>query len=47
MSLQGQSVRFSPVLLPESAQVRSQRTYDKTIYKPAVSTMAAARPRAW
>ena len=45
VSLQGQSVRFSPVLLPESAQVRLQRTYDKTIYKPAVSTMAAARPK--
>ena len=45
VSLQGQSVRFSPVLLPESAQVRLQRTYDKTIYKPAVSTMAAGRPK--
>ncbi len=45
VSLQGQSVRFSPVLLPESAQVRLQRTYDKAIYKPAVSTMAAARPK--
>ncbi|MGI8665618.1 MAG: TRCF domain-containing protein, partial [Jatrophihabitans sp.] len=45
VSLQGQSVRFSPVLLPESAQVRLQRTYDRTIYKAAVSTMAAARPK--
>lgn len=45
VSLQGQSVRFSPVLLPESAQVRLQRTYDKTLYKAAVSTMAAARPK--
>jgi transcription-repair coupling factor (superfamily II helicase) len=45
VSLQGQSVRFSPVLLPESAQVRLQRSYDKAIYKPAVSTMAAARPK--
>jgi transcription-repair coupling factor (superfamily II helicase) len=45
VSLQGQSVRFSPVLLPESAQVRLQRTYEKTVYKPAVSTMAAARPK--
>ena len=45
VSLQGQSVRFSPVLLPESAQVRLQRTYDKAVYKPAVSTMAAARPK--
>jgi transcription-repair coupling factor (superfamily II helicase) len=45
VSLQGQSVRFSPVLLPESAQVRLQRTYDKTLYKAAVSTMAAGRPK--
>jgi transcription-repair coupling factor (superfamily II helicase) len=45
VSLQGQSVRFSPVLLPESAQIRLQRTYDKTVYKAAVSTMAVSRPK--
>jgi transcription-repair coupling factor (superfamily II helicase) len=45
VSLQGQSVRFTPVLLPESAQLRLERLYDKTLYKPAVSTMAAARPK--
>jgi transcription-repair coupling factor (superfamily II helicase) len=45
VSLQGQSVRFSPVLLPESAQVRLQRSYDKAVYKPVVSTMAVARPK--
>jgi transcription-repair coupling factor (superfamily II helicase) len=45
VSLQGQSVRFSPVQLPESAQLRLERLYDKTLYKPAVSTMAAARPK--
>jgi transcription-repair coupling factor (superfamily II helicase) len=45
VSLQGQSVRFSPALLPESAQIRLDRMYDKTLYKPAVSTMAAARPK--
>ena len=45
VSLQGQSVRFSPVLLPESAQIRLQRSYDKTVYKAAVSTMAAGRPK--
>ncbi|HEU5268347.1 MAG TPA: transcription-repair coupling factor [Jatrophihabitans sp.] len=45
VSLQGNSVRFSPVLLPESAQLRLQRLYDKTAYKPAVSTMSAARPK--
>jgi transcription-repair coupling factor (superfamily II helicase) len=45
VSLQGNSIRFSPVLLPESAQLRLQRLYDKTAYKPAVSTMAAGRPK--
>jgi transcription-repair coupling factor (superfamily II helicase) len=45
VSLQGQSVRFSPAMLPESAQVRLQRMYEKTVYKPAVATMAAARPK--
>ncbi|HTZ45495.1 MAG TPA: transcription-repair coupling factor [Jatrophihabitans sp.] len=45
VSLQGQSVRFSPVMLPESAQIRLQRMYDKTLYKAPVSTMAAARPK--
>jgi transcription-repair coupling factor (superfamily II helicase) len=45
VSLQGQSVRFSPVMLPESAQVRLQRMYEKTIYKAPLSTMAAGRPK--
>jgi transcription-repair coupling factor (superfamily II helicase) len=45
VSLQGNSVRFSPVLLPESAQLRLQRMYDKTAYKPTVSTVSAGRPR--
>jgi transcription-repair coupling factor (superfamily II helicase) len=45
VSLQGQSIRFSPVTLPESAQIRFQRHYDKTLYKAAVSTISAARPK--
>ncbi|CAN5427066.1 transcription-repair coupling factor [soil metagenome] len=45
VSLQGQSVRFSPVQLPESAQIRLQRMYDKSLYKAPVSTMAAGRPK--
>jgi transcription-repair coupling factor (superfamily II helicase) len=45
VSLQGQSVRFSPVLLPESAQIRLQRMYDKPIYKAPVQTMAVQRPK--
>jgi transcription-repair coupling factor (superfamily II helicase) len=45
VSLQGQSVRFSPSLLPESAQIRLQRMYEKSIYKAAVQTMAVQRPK--
>ncbi|MGX7678054.1 transcription-repair coupling factor [Jatrophihabitans sp. DSM 45814] len=45
VSLQGQSVRFSPVQLPESAQIRLQRMFEKTLYKAPVSTMAATRPK--
>ena len=45
VSMQGTSIRFSPVMLPESAQIRLQRTYDKTLYKPAVQTMAVPRPK--
>ena len=45
ISLQGQSVRFSPVVLPESALVRLDRLYPKSLYKPTVSTMAVPRPK--
>ena len=45
VSLQGQSVRFSPVTLPESALVRLNRLYPKSLYKPTVSTMAIPRPK--
>jgi transcription-repair coupling factor (superfamily II helicase) len=45
VSLQGQSVRFSPALLPESAQIRLQRLYERPLYKPAVKTMAVQRPK--
>jgi transcription-repair coupling factor (superfamily II helicase) len=45
VSLQGQSVRLSPALLPESAQIRLQRLYEKPIYKPALKTMAVQRPK--
>jgi transcription-repair coupling factor (superfamily II helicase) len=45
VSLQGQSIRFTPVLLPESAQLRLERLYEKTHYKAAVSTMSAGRPQ--
>jgi transcription-repair coupling factor (superfamily II helicase) len=45
VSLQGNTVRFSPVELAESAQVRIQRLYDHAHYKPAVSTLSVPRPK--
>ena len=45
ISLQGQSVRFSPAVLPESALVRLNRLYPKSLYKSTVSTMAVPRPK--
>jgi transcription-repair coupling factor (superfamily II helicase) len=45
VSLQGNLVRFSPVDLAESAQLRLQRLYDKSHYKPAVDTMSVPRPK--
>jgi transcription-repair coupling factor (superfamily II helicase) len=45
VSLQGNLVRFSPVDLPESAQLRLRRLYDRSHYKPAVSTMSVPRPK--
>jgi transcription-repair coupling factor (superfamily II helicase) len=45
VSLQGNLVRFSPVDLPESAQLRLQRLYDKSHYKPTVGTMSVPRPK--
>ncbi|MCW2494837.1 transcription-repair coupling factor [Jatrophihabitans sp.] len=45
VSLQGNLVRFTPVELPESGQLRLQRLYDKAQYKQAVSTMVVPRPK--
>jgi transcription-repair coupling factor (superfamily II helicase) len=45
VSLQGSSVRFTPLELPESAQLRLTRLYDKAHYKPAVSTATVPRPK--
>jgi transcription-repair coupling factor (superfamily II helicase) len=44
VSLQGSSVRFSPIDLPESAQIRLRRRYDKSHYKQAAGTVAVPRP---
>ena len=45
VSLQGNSVRFTPLELAESAQLRLQRLYDKSHYKQTVSTMSVPRPK--
>ena len=42
--LQGAQVRFHPVELPESAQMRLSRLYPRTIIKPAVRTIMVPRP---
>ena len=45
ISLQGGSIRFSPMTLPESAQLRLRRLYDRSLYKQAVSTLSVPRPK--
>ena len=42
--MQGQGVRFHPVELAESAQMRLTRLYPRTIVKPAVRTIVVPRP---
>src|SRR5262249_56826437 len=42
---QGTHIRFSPVQLPDSRQVRVARLYPKTVLKPAVRTMLVPVPR--
>ncbi|MCU0264563.1 MAG: transcription-repair coupling factor [Actinomycetia bacterium] len=44
VTLQGPHVRFGPVRLPESRELRLQRLYPKSIVKPAVRTMLVPRP---
>jgi transcription-repair coupling factor (superfamily II helicase) len=43
---QGNHIRFSPVELPESRQVRVQRLYPRTVLKQAVRTMLVPVPKA-
>ena len=40
----GQHIRFAPVVLPESRQVRLQREYPHSIIKPATSAVLVRRP---
>ncbi len=46
ITLQGSHVRFGPVELPESRQVRVQRLYPGTVLKSAVRTMLVPVPKA-
>jgi transcription-repair coupling factor (superfamily II helicase) len=46
ITLQGSHVRFAPVELPESREVRVQRLYPRTVLKPAVRTMLVPVPKA-
>jgi len=41
----GQHIRFTPVVLPDSREVRVQRLYPKTVLKPAVRTMLVPAPK--
>jgi transcription-repair coupling factor (superfamily II helicase) len=45
VTLQGASVRFSPLDLPDSAQLRLRRLYDRAVYKQAVGTVSVPRPK--
>ena len=44
VSLQGRSVRISPVVLADSQQLRLQRLYPGSVYKSAVRTLSIPRP---
>jgi transcription-repair coupling factor (superfamily II helicase) len=46
ITLQGSHVRFAPVELPESREVRVHRLYPKTVFKTAVRTMLVPVPKA-
>jgi transcription-repair coupling factor (superfamily II helicase) len=45
ITLQGNHVRFAPVELPESRQVRLQRLYPRTVLKQQVRTMLVPVPK--
>jgi transcription-repair coupling factor (superfamily II helicase) len=46
ITLQGSHIRFAPVQLPESRQVRVERLYPRTVLKPGVRTMLVPVPKA-
>ncbi|MFB4311109.1 transcription-repair coupling factor [Actinomadura sp. GTD37] len=45
VTLQGAFVKFTPVDLPDSKQVRLQRLYPKSILKPATDTLLVPAPK--
>ena len=45
ITMAGNHIRFSPVDLPDSKQVRVQRLYPKTVLKPTVRTMLIPVPK--
>ena len=45
VGLTGQTIRIGPLDLPDSAQLRLQRLFDRSSYKQAVSTVVLQRPK--
>jgi transcription-repair coupling factor (superfamily II helicase) len=45
VTVQGTNVRFAPVELPESARLRLQRLYPRSLVKEAARTILVPRPR--
>ncbi|WP_327089342.1 transcription-repair coupling factor [Nonomuraea sp. NBC_01738] len=45
VTLQGQNIKFGPVVLRESQQVRLDRLYKKAIYKQAAETLLVPAPK--
>jgi transcription-repair coupling factor (superfamily II helicase) len=44
VSLQGKHIRFAPLPLPDSKQMRLKRLYPESVYKAAVDTISLPRP---
>ncbi|QSB14273.1 transcription-repair coupling factor [Natronosporangium hydrolyticum] len=44
VSLQGRHIRFAPLTLPDSKQLRLKRYHPDAVYKPAVATVSLPRP---
>ncbi|SEG46612.1 transcription-repair coupling factor [Thermomonospora echinospora] len=45
VTVQGNHVKFAPVQLPDSKQVRLQRLYPRSIYKPTTNTLLVPAPK--